>query len=192
MKIEKLSTGPFRAVKKPERKVGKGKGKETRPGSCKNPPRPRACEATGVTAARLDVFAGPADVARASLSRRQADLAMSHQRKDLGNSVTPSATVGRLTASINISAGRIAPLGKRTSPSRYRVAGAAADELIDILGGNKGNDRGTWGYYCYHHDIETILEKAREIASRHRQGELKWPIRAFQRWLQCSSGRVGQ
>ena len=74
---------------------------------------------------------------------------------------------------------------------RYAEAGAAADELIAILGGKHKNDRGTWGYYCYHHDIETILEKAREIASRHRQGELKWPIRAFQRWLQRSYGRVG-
>ena len=116
--MRKLSTAPFRAAKKTERKVskgkGKGKGKETRPGSCQNPPRPCA---------------------------------------------------------------------------RYAEAGAAADELIDILGGNKGNDRGTWAYYCYHHDIETILEKAREIASRHRQCELKWPIRAFQRWLQRSYGR---
>ena len=111
--MQKLSTARFRAAKKTERKVRKGKGKETRPGSCKNPPRPHA-------------------------------------------------------------------------RARYTEAGAAADELIDILGGNKGNDRGTWGYYCYHHDIETILEKAREIASRHRQGELKWPIRAFQRWLQRS------
>ena len=136
MNSEKLSTGPFRAVKKPERKVGKGKGKETRPGSCKNPPRPRA---------------------------------RAYARKvEVGGQ------------------------GRQRNVSRYRVAGAAADELIDILGGNKGNDRGTWGYYCYHHDIETILEKAREIASRHRQGELKWPIRAFQRWLQRSYGRVGQ
>ena len=43
MRSRKLSTAPFRAAKKTERKVGKGKGKETRPGSCKNPPRPRAC-----------------------------------------------------------------------------------------------------------------------------------------------------
>ena len=136
MKSEKLSTGPFRAVKKPERKVGKGKGKETRPGSCKNPPRPQA-------------RAGAREV----------------------------EVEGR---------------GQQRNVSHYQLAGAAADELIDILGGNKGNDRGTWGYYCYHHDIETILEKAREIASRHRQGELKWPIRAFQRWLQRSYGRVGQ
>ena len=136
MKEEKLSTGPFSKSKKRERKVSKGKGKETRPGSCKNPPRPRA------------------------------------------RAYAREVEVGGQ--------------GRQRNVSRYRVAGAAADELIDILGGNKGNDRGTWGYYCYHHDIETILEKAREIASRHRQGELKWPIRAFQRWLQRSYGRVGQ
>ena len=41
MKSEKLSTGPFRAVKKTERKVGKGKGKETRPGCFSIPLRPR-------------------------------------------------------------------------------------------------------------------------------------------------------
>ena len=69
---------------------------------------------------------------------------------------------------------------------RYAEAGAAADELIALLGGSPAHDRGTWAYYCYHHDIEVILDKAREIASRHRQGELKWPIRAFQRWLQRS------
>ena len=113
--MQKLSTAPFRAVKKPERKVRKGKGKEIRPGSCKNPLRPR----------------------------------------------------GR---------------------ARYAEAGAAADELIAILGGSQERDRGTWAYYCYHHDTETILDKAREIASQHRQGELKWPIRAFQRWLQRSYG----
>ena len=79
--------------------------------------------------------------------------------------------------------------GEQWKISRYQIAGAAADELIDILGGNKGNDRGTWAYYCYHHDIETILEKSREIASRFRQGELKNPVTAFQRWLQRSYGR---
>ena len=114
--MRKLSTVPFRAAKKTERKVSKGKGKETRPGSCKNPPRPRA-------------------------------------------------------------------------RARYAEAGAAADELIAILGGSQERDRGTWAYYCYHHDIETILEKAREIASRHRQGELRNPVTAFQRWLQRAYGR---
>ena len=133
MKIEKLSTGPFLVSKKTERKVSKGKGKETRPGSCKNPPRPRA-------------------------------RAYAREAKVQGE-------------------------GEQRKISHYQLAGAAADELIALLGGNPERDRGTWGYYCYHHDIETILEKAREVASRHRQGELEWPVRAFQRWLQRSYGR---
>ena len=157
MKIEKLSTGHFRAVKKPERKVSKGKGKETRPGCFSIPLRPRACAKVG-------------GELRSPRNHQQTRFAL---RDDCGG---PG----------------VSALPTRRSASRYQLAGAAADELIDILGGNKGNDRGTWGYYCYHHDIETILEKAREIASRHRQGELKWPIRAFQRWLQRSYGRVGQ
>ena len=69
---------------------------------------------------------------------------------------------------------------------RYVEAGAAADELIALLGGSPERDRGTWAYYCYHHDIEIILEKARELKSRHRQGELRNPVTAFQRWLQGS------
>ena len=153
--MQKLSTGPFRTAKKTERKVSKGKGKETRPGSCKNPLRPRACATVGGI------------VLNAPQPPTNAD-------------------------SFRSGCGGLGTVRPTTGASRYRLAGAAADELIDILGGNKGNDRGTWGYYCYHHDIETILEKAREITSRHRQGELKWPIRAFQRWLQRSYGRVGQ
>ena len=189
----KLSTSPFGVAKKAARKVSKGKGKEIIPGSCKNPLSPRACEATGATAARLDVFAGPADMARASISRRQADLAMSHQRKDLGDSVAPSAAVGRLTASANISAGRIAPLGKRTRPSRYRLAGAAAEELIQILGAKPTEDnRRLWAYYCYHHDIEIIFEKAYQYASEHRQGEIRNPVTAFQRWLSRTYGAAGE
>ena len=72
-----------------------------------------------------------------------------------------------------------------TGASRYRLAGAAADELIETCFGTD-DDRGTWAYYCYHHDIETILEKARELKSRSRQGEIRNPATAFQRWLQRS------
>ena len=152
MKGEKLSTAPFQAVKKPERKVGKGKGKETRPGCFSIPLRPR-----GRTKVGGDVLDAPQPTTNAD--------------------------------SFRSGCGGLGTVRPTTGASRYRLAGAAADELIDILGGNKGNDRGTWGYYCYHHDIETILEKAREIASRHRQGELKNPVTAFQRWLQRSYGR---
>ena len=131
--MQKLSTAPFRVAKKTERKVGKGKGKETRPGSCKNPLRPRG-------------------------------RAYAREVKVRGE-------------------------GEQRKISRYQLAGAGADELIAILGGNADRDHGTWAYYCYHHDIGIILDKAHEIASQHRQGELKWPIRAFQRWLQRSYGK---
>ena len=80
--------------------------------------------------------------------------------------------------------------GEQRKIPRYRLAGAAADELIDILGGNRKSDHGTWAYYCYHHDIETILEKARELKSRYRQGEIRNPVTAFQRWLQRSYKEV--
>ena len=68
---------------------------------------------------------------------------------------------------------------------RYAEAGAAADEIIETCFGTD-DDRDLWAYYCYHHDIEIILDKAREIASRHRQGELRNPVTAFQKWLQRS------
>ena len=97
--------------------------------------------------------------------------------------------MGRLTASANIGAGRIAPLGKRTRPSRYRLAGAAAEELIKILGAKPTDDnRRLWAYYCYHHDIEIIFEKAYQYASEYRQGEIKKPVTAFQRWLSRTYG----
>ena len=72
---------------------------------------------------------------------------------------------------------------------RYAEAGAAADELIALLGGSPERDRGTWAYYCYHHDIEILMDKAHEIASRHRQGELKHRVTAFQRWLIRNFGK---
>ena len=131
--MRKLSTIPFRAAKKTERKVSKGKDKETRPGCFSIPLRPRAC-------------------------------AHAHEVKVRGE-------------------------GEQRKIPRYRLAGAAADELIDILGGNSERDRGTWAYYCYHHDIGIILDKAHEIASRFRQGELRNPVTAFQKWLKRAYGR---
>ena len=150
--MEKLSTAPFRAAKKTERKVSKGKGKETDPGSCKNPLRPRACATVGGI-----VLNAP-------------------QRKSNENLVLNPLRRAR----------RSRPT---TGASRYAEAGAAADELIAILGGNHERDHGIWAYYCYHHDIGIILDKAYEIASRHRQGELKNPVTAFQKWLIRSYGK---
>ena len=75
--------------------------------------------------------------------------------------------------------------GEQRKISRYQIAGAAADEIIETCFGTD-DDRDLWAYYCYHHDIETILEKARELKSRSRQGEIRNPVTAFQRWLQRS------
>ena len=75
--------------------------------------------------------------------------------------------------------------GEQRKISRYRLAGAAADEIIETCFGTD-DDRDLWAYYCYHHDIETILDKARELKSRYRQGEIRNPVTAFQRWLQVS------
>lgn len=74
--------------------------------------------------------------------------------------------------------------------SRYRLAGAAAEELIQILGAKPTDDnRRLWAFYCYHHDIEIIFEKAYELASRKRQGEIKNPVTAFQHWLSRTYGK---
>jgi len=71
--------------------------------------------------------------------------------------------------------------------SRYRLAGGAADELIAILHASRDDDnRRLWAFYCYHHDAELILDKAREYAAMERQGELKNAVTAFQKWLSRS------
>lgn len=82
--------------------------------------------------------------------------------------------------------------GNGGQATRYRIAGGAADELSEILGAAPGADnRRLWAFYCYHHDVEIILDRAREIASRHRQGELRDPVRAFQRWLSAAYPKGG-
>ena len=67
---------------------------------------------------------------------------------------------------------------------RYHEAGAAADELIEILGGNHERDHGIWAFYCYHFNIEDIIEAAHRIKSEWQQHEFRDPITKFQRWLQ--------
>ena len=164
--MQKLSTAPFRAAKKTERKVGKGKGKETRPGSCKNPLRPRARAKVGG-----DVLLCTGEAA----AKRSLECCAPQRKSNETLVLNPLRRARRSRPT--------------TGASRYRMAGAAADELIAILGGNSGRDRGTWAYYCYHHDIGIILDKAHEIASRFRQGELRNPVTAFQKWLKRSYGK---
>ena len=83
----------------------------------------------------------------------------------------------------------LSPRG-RTHASRYRLAGGAAEELIKILGAKPTEtNRRLWAYYCYHHDIEIIFEKAYQYASECRQGEIRNPVTAFQHWLSRTYGK---
>ena len=67
--------------------------------------------------------------------------------------------------------------------ARYAEAGAAADELIAILGGQAERDRRIWAFYCRHFDIGIIFDLAYECASLFRQGEIRNPVTAFQHKL---------
>ena len=101
----------------------------------------------------------------------------------------PRAREGTVFASLASGRPLGLPTARAAQKSRYKEAGGAADELIDILGGNRKNDHGTWAYYCYHHDIERILEEAREYRKKYERGKIRNPITAFQRWLIRNYGR---
>jgi len=79
----------------------------------------------------------------------------------------------------------------REGVGRYRLAGGAARELMAILHAHSADDFRLWAWYCYRHDVEILIEKAREFASMSRQGELKDAITAFQSWLNKSFGDTG-
>ena len=62
-------------------------------------------------------------------------------------------------------------------------SGRRAAVRAAILGGDPQRDRSIWAFYCRHFDIPTIMDLAYECASMFRQGEIKWPVRSFQRKL---------
>ena len=104
-----------------------------------------------------------------------------------GVSLKPSKTARAREGLASFAPARPADLTRPSAArrvSRYREAGAAADELIEILGGDPGRDRGTWAFYCYHHDIGILHDRAHVLASMARQGEIRNPVTAFQDWLQ--------
>ncbi len=70
----------------------------------------------------------------------------------------------------------------------YQEAGEAAAEIISRCFGNWFNDHGNWAFYCRHFNRAIILEKAYTYASRHRQGEVRDPVTAFQSWLKSEYG----
>jgi len=72
---------------------------------------------------------------------------------------------------------------RREHTERYRLAGAAAQELVKILGSTNPSDSTRWAFVCYHFDEEKLFDKAYEYASLARQNEINNPVRAFQKWL---------
>ena len=65
----------------------------------------------------------------------------------------------------------------------WREAVKAADYVLEHFG-NRDRDRAIWVWYCRRIGLDTFLDIADEVISSARQGELRWPIRAFHRHLQ--------
>ena len=65
----------------------------------------------------------------------------------------------------------------------WREAVKAADYVLEHFG-NRDRDRGIWVWYCRRIGLDTFLDIADEVISSARQGELRWPTRAFHRHLQ--------
>lgn len=102
--------------------------------------------------------------------------ALSYREKK-GKETTPSF-LGKLSAP------RARTREGLTKSRRYRLAGAAASEIIETCFGSP-DDHALWAkvIYDYPEALETILDKARELSSRWRQNELRNPATAFQKWL---------
>ena len=65
----------------------------------------------------------------------------------------------------------------------WREAVKAADYVLEHFG-DRSRDRGIWVWYCRRIGLGTFLDIADGVISSARQGELRWPIRAFHRHLQ--------
>ena len=65
----------------------------------------------------------------------------------------------------------------------WREAVKAADYVLEHFG-DRSRDRGIWVWYCRRIGLGTFLDIADEVISSTRQGELRWPTRAFHRHLQ--------
>jgi len=90
----------------------------------------------------------------------------------------------------NLLSPRARTCARENTREHYRLAGAAAEELIAILSAPRTDaNLNLWAWYCYHHDIEIIFEKAYECASRARQHEIRNATTTFQRWLTDTYGK---
>ena len=65
----------------------------------------------------------------------------------------------------------------------WREACKASDYVLEHFG-NRCRDRGIWVWYCRRIGLDIFLDIADEVISSARQGELRNPVRAFQRHLQ--------
>ena len=67
----------------------------------------------------------------------------------------------------------------------WREACKASDYVLEHFG-DRSRDRGIWIWYCRRIGLDVFLDIADEVISSARQGELRWPVRAFHRHLQES------
>ncbi len=72
----------------------------------------------------------------------------------------------------------------------WREAVKAADCVLEHFG-DRSRDRGIWVWYCRRIGLGTFLDIADEVISSTRQGELRWPTRAFHRHLQEALPKEG-
>ena len=72
------------------------------------------------------------------------------------------------------------PLGNACS---WLEACATADEILTMFG-NREKDRGIWVWYTTYLGVDFMMDLAFRVMSEYRQGEIKWPVRAFQKHLQ--------
>ena len=76
----------------------------------------------------------------------------------------------------------IRPRAHEAFKCTWREACKAADYVLENFGDQK-RDRGLWVWYCQRLGLDAFLELADEVVSCWRQGEIRYPVRAFQRHL---------
>ena len=80
---------------------------------------------------------------------------------------------------INIPGNSLRP---RAHACTWREACKAADYVLEHFG-NPLRDRGIWVWYCQRLGLNQFLDLADEVISSARQGEIRYPVRAFQKNL---------
>ena len=97
-------------------------------------------------------------------------------------STGPSRTCARgldVDGNINIPGNSLRP---RAYACTWREACKAADYVLEHFG-NPLRDRGIWVWYCQRLGLNQFLDLADEVISSARQGEIRYPVRAFQKNL---------